>query len=92
MSSSASRLPELAIERGAPIFNDGNPAGCAVIDEVAITAIVDLAPDAIGLDALDRLRLALAEGQSESDTAKRAWVYRRAIDRAYETINRRTLD
>ena len=79
-----SGLLELAIERGVPIFNDGKPEACAAIYEVAITAIIDLAPEAVGNEAVERLRLALAEGQSEKDATKQAWIFRRAMDRVYE--------
>jgi len=77
-------LLELAIERGVPIFNDGKPEACAAIYEVTITALIDLASDAVGNDAVERLRLALAEGQSEKDATKKAWIFRRAMDRVYQ--------
>ena len=83
-ASSVSGLVELAIERGAPIFNDGEPEACAAIYEVTITAILDLAAQAVGNDAVERLRLALAEGQSEKDATKKAWIFRRAMDRVYQ--------
>lgn len=78
-------LVELAIERGVPLFNGGNPEACAAIYEVTIVALVDLAPDALGDDGVERLRLALAEGEAESDPSKRAWLYRKAMDRAYDS-------
>jgi transforming growth factor-beta-induced protein len=79
-------LMELAIERGVPLFNDGNPEACAAIYEVAISAMVDLASGALGADSIDRLRLSLAEGQAERDPSKRAWIFRRAMDRAYQDV------
>jgi len=84
-----SRLVELAIERGVPIFNDAKPEACAAIYEVTITALIDLASDTVGNDALERLRLALAEGQSEKDATKRAWIFRRAMDRVYQYASSR---
>jgi len=86
-----SGIVELAIERGAPIFNDGRPEACAAIYEVAITALIDLAPETVGNDAVQRLRLALAEGQSEKDGTKKAWIFRRAMDRVYEDASTQTL-
>lgn len=82
-ASSVARIVELAIERGAPIFNDGNPGACAAIYEVTIAAIIDLASDALGNDALERLRLSLAEGTAERDATRRAWIFRQTLDRAY---------
>ncbi len=81
-------LVELAIERGAPLFNDGNPDACAAIYEVTITAIIDLASDALDDDGVDRLRLALAEGQAEKDPARSAWIFRQALDRIYRDARR----
>lgn len=81
-------LVELAIERGAPLFNGGKPDACAAIYEVTITALIDLAPDALGNDAVERLRLALAEGQAEKDATERAWIFRRALDRLYQDAGR----
>lgn len=86
-----SGLVELAIERGVPFFNDGKPEACAAIYEVTIIALIDLASDAVGNDGLERLRLALAEGQSENDGAKKAWIFRRAMDRVYENASTETL-
>ncbi len=84
----ASGLVELAIERGVPIFNDGKPEACAAIYEVTIAAIIDLASEAIGNDAVERLRLALTEGQAEKDATKRSWIFRRAMDRVYQDTRR----
>jgi uncharacterized surface protein with fasciclin (FAS1) repeats len=88
---SVSSLVELAIERGVPIFNDGNPAACAAIYEVTLSAIIDLASDVVGNDAVESLRLAFAQGQAEKDASKRAWIFRRAMDRVYEEATRRSL-
>lgn len=82
-AESIAGLVELAIERGAPIFNGGSPDACAAIYEVTITAIIDLASDALDNDAVDRLRLALAEGQAEKDATRSAWIFRQALDRLY---------
>jgi hypothetical protein len=87
---SVSSLVELATERGAPMFNDGNPAACAAIYEVTVSAIIDLASDVVGNDAVESMRLALAEGQVEKDPSKRAWIFRRAMDRVYEEATRRS--
>lgn len=87
-ASSVAELVERAIERGAPIFNDGDPDACAAIYEVTIAAIVDLAGDAVGRDALERLRLAMAQGMAERDATRRAWLFREALDRTYQDARR----
>ncbi len=83
-------LVELAIERGVPIFNDGKPEACAAIYEVTLIALVDLAREPVGNDGVERLRLALAEGEAEKDAGKRAWIFRRAMDRVYQDAKLRS--
>lgn len=87
-ASGVAGLVELAIERGVLLFNDGKPEACAAIYEVTVAAIIDLASEAVGNDAVERLRLALAEGQVEKDATKRAWIFRRAMDRVYQDARR----
>lgn len=81
-------LVELAIARGVPLFNGGNPDACAAIYEVTINATIELASDALENDAVERLRLALAEGQAEKAASKRAWIFRQALDRLYRDTRR----
>ncbi len=81
-------LVELAIERGVPLFNNGNPEACAAVYEVTIAAIVDLASGAIVDDGSTRLRVALAEGRAQKDAAERAWIFRHAMDRVLQDAAR----
>ncbi|MEM7165420.1 MAG: CIA30 family protein [Planctomycetota bacterium] len=70
----------LAIERGAPIFNDGNPAACAAIYEVAVQAVLALRD---GISETDRVTLefALNEARGIDDATSQAWTLRRAMDK-----------
>ena len=67
----------LAIDRGVPMFNGGDPAGCAAVYEVALVSVVRLQPE--GFDA-SRLARGLAEGRAAADAEARAWAYRLAMD------------
>ncbi|MGP1272234.1 MAG: fasciclin domain-containing protein [Phycisphaerales bacterium] len=69
----------LAIERGAPLFNDHQPAACAAVYEVAIASALALEG---GLDGMERARLgeALDRGRRTRDAGDRAWIFRRAMD------------
>ncbi|MEO1534265.1 MAG: fasciclin domain-containing protein [Planctomycetota bacterium] len=75
----ATRVLTLAIERGVPLFNDGQTAACAAIYEVAIASVLALEG---GLDQSQRntLQAALNNGRSERNAAERAWVFRRGMD------------
>ncbi len=74
---------ELAIERGAPMFNAGDVAACAAIYEVAITSILELGGGSIPALTREVLADAIAEARREADASERAWIFRRAMDKAY---------
>lgn len=80
MSAASSDLITLAIERGVPLFNDGNPAACAAVYEVTIAALLERST----LTATSRstLNMALSTGRAQSDATERAWIFRRALDQA----------
>jgi hypothetical protein len=88
-SAEAVRLTELAINRGAPLFNDGQPAACAAIYEVTIEALVALGADDLGSSIVERLEKGLADAKSDSSPSARAWTLRRALDDAYGHLARR---
>lgn len=73
-------LLEIAVSRGAPLYNDGNIDACAEIYATALDA-VSLAGD-FGLDEQGRANLAsrLKEIAGEPTSRDRAWAYRRIID------------
>ena len=87
--TSAVRLYELAIARGVPEFNAGDPAACAAIYEVAIAAMLGLGRDELGPAAVLRLELAQSEAARLHSAADRAWAYRRALDAVYEALQGR---
>ncbi len=78
----AAAILELAIERGVPRFNAGDTASCAALYELAIASVVLLGEDAVSADAKADLSKALEQGASHEDASERAWIYRRAMDRA----------
>jgi monofunctional biosynthetic peptidoglycan transglycosylase len=82
----AASILELAIERGVPRFNAGDPSSCAALYEVAIASVVLLGDDAVGADTKADLAKALEQGSSSQDAAERAWTYRRAMDRVLERV------
>jgi len=72
-------LISLAVERGAPLFNDGQPAACAAIYEITANALLQLPDDEIPSSARKTLAKALAEARDQS-AEKRAWTLRHALD------------
>jgi monofunctional biosynthetic peptidoglycan transglycosylase len=70
----------LAIEQGAPLYNNGQPERCADVYMTAVQSALMLGAD--GLSENDRVRLAQAirEASRESDPSTRAWLLRYAMD------------
>jgi uncharacterized surface protein with fasciclin (FAS1) repeats len=82
----AAAILELAIERGVPRFNAGDVSSCAALYELAIAAVVLLGEDAISPSAKAVLTEALEHGAAGQEPSERAWTYRRAMDRALESM------
>jgi predicted oxidoreductase len=80
-----SRLIELAIERGVPVFNAGDVAGCAAIYEITIEALRSME------SVPDKSRVILAKAiktaRAETSARKRAWILREAIDGTWTNLN-----
>ncbi len=86
--AAAARLIELAIRRGVPLFNDGNPAACAAVYEVTATGLLEQPGDVIGKGSRAALTAALATVADEDDPKENAWTLRRALDTVYADLKR----
>ena len=90
-SAGAARdLIRLAISRGVPLFNAGNPEACAAVYEVASRSLLD------GYALPQRARRSLERGLRDSsrthDQADRAWALREGLDDALNQIARQMSD
>ncbi|MBO6513558.1 MAG: CIA30 family protein [Phycisphaerales bacterium] len=83
LEKEAIRLYDLAVERGVPLFNDGQQQACAFVYEVAIESMIALGADNLDSTGIQILEMGLAEAESEHNWTERAWIYRRAMDAAY---------
>lgn len=72
-------LIELAIERGVPLFNNGQPEACAAIYEITCEALRTMA----GVSDKSRKDLgrALAKMRRAITHSRKAWILRYALDR-----------
>lgn len=93
LSSAAAMMQvlELAIERGVPLFNEGDEAACAAVYEVAITSIVSRPAD-LDSATLQQLRKALATVEGSRDASANAWTLRRAMDRTLVVLSRQSAE
>ena len=76
---------ERAIERGVPVFNNGDFDGCATIYEVTVEALRTMknAPKA----SRKILAQSLAAARTEKSARERAWILRKAVDKSWASIN-----
>ncbi len=68
-----------AVDRGAPLFNDGNPEACAAVYRTSVEAVLAFASDDLGPELSNEFARALdaAEGQTATEAA---WTLRFAMD------------
>ena len=76
----------LAIDRGVPLYNNGQRAACAAVYEMACRAVVDLGGDEVPESTRALLTAALAEALRSDDAGTRAWTLRLAMDESLATL------
>jgi hypothetical protein len=83
-SPSATRLIELAIERGVPLFNKGDTAACAALYELACESL--LIADGVSGQSRKEIADSLQAARAESSPRRQAWILRGGIDRAWTRL------
>ena len=86
--ASADSVIRLAIQRGVPLFNDGNPGACAAIYEVAVTSLLNGGYD-LPSAARTALETSLRNAAREDDDRGRAWALRYGLDDARQALHER---
>ena len=80
-------LIELAISRGVPIFNQGNPDACAAIYEITCRSLLE------SIVVPESARTALLEALNKSilttSGTRKAWILRYALDEVLELLPER---
>jgi uncharacterized surface protein with fasciclin (FAS1) repeats len=78
---SAQSVIELAIDRGVPLFNDGNVAACAAVYEVALDSLLQGHTKALTNTDREAIRMALEKARAKGkDYRTNAWTFRHALD------------
>ena len=80
---------ELAIERGVPLYNAGQPEACAAIYEVAVKSLLGGHSEALDDANRSRLRKALADIRNDHRASRQAWMLRYALDEVYGSLRDR---
>lgn len=86
INAAAAGLIEKAINRGAPLFNDGQITACASIYELTVESLVQMGRGNLNPDVIQRLEQGLADAATQRRVADRAWTLRRAMDDAYDRL------
>lgn len=89
-ATSAGDLIALAVERGVPLYNDGQPGATVAVYEVAARAVLTLG-EAVPATARTALERGLRDAERERDLDERAWVLRRALDAAARALDGRRM-
>jgi len=86
---SAREVIELAIKRGVPLFNAGQPSACAAIYEVAVDSLLKSHTKALDEEDRSVLQDALRKVRSGGeDSRQKAWTLRRALDAVYKSLEK----
>ena len=85
-ATSPADLIEMAIRRGAPMYNHGNAAACTAIYEMTANALVNL-DSQIPAEARWELARALDKMSETHSAEEQAWIMRRGLDRAYVALH-----
>jgi uncharacterized surface protein with fasciclin (FAS1) repeats len=84
----AREVIELAIRRGVPLFNAGQPSACAAIYEVTVDSLLKSHTKALSDEDRSVLQDALRKVRSGGeDSRQKAWTLRRALDSVYESLD-----
>ncbi len=83
-------LIRTAINRGAPLYNQGNAAACASIYEVTAKALLAFEAE-LPASAQRPLRRALQRMRHTHDHDRRAWIMREGLDEAYAALSNRRM-
>lgn len=75
---------ELAIAKGVPAFNNGNPSACAAIYEIACHALIAMSQ--ISDTSRNTLSRALQEVEDLGNETEKAWILRYALDDTLEQL------
>ncbi len=78
---------QLAIQRGVPLFNAGQPGACAAIYEVAVESLLKSSVDALTDKDRSTLSKALRDMRQDQDPGEQAWTLRRALDNVYRSLS-----
>jgi uncharacterized surface protein with fasciclin (FAS1) repeats len=88
-SARARALVDLAIQRGAPLFNAGQPQATSALYELAARAV--LALDGVPTEVVRPLERGLRDAERVTGADERAWTLRESLDAAGRALDTRVV-
>jgi len=85
-SKSPAELIESAIDRGVPIFNQGDHQGCADIYRDCLQELIST--NKVSGEFLGAMQTLVAASRMVKDNTKRAWMLRNGLDHLYQALGR----
>jgi uncharacterized surface protein with fasciclin (FAS1) repeats len=82
----AMELIEMAISKGAPLYNNHRPAACTAVYEMAAESLVRM-DGALEDSDRDTLRAAMDRVDETHDERRQAWIMRDALDAVYASMS-----
>ncbi len=74
---------EMAINKGAPLYNHGQKAACADLYEVTAASLLTM-DDSLGKRQRRALEVAMRDARNTHSDSQRAWIMRDALDAVYD--------
>jgi NADH dehydrogenase [ubiquinone] 1 alpha subcomplex assembly factor 1 len=84
LDSTPEAIINLAISRGVPLFNSGNPEACAAIYEIACLALLER--NALSQSTKTRISQSLMDASQAQSFTRQAWILRYALDDALREL------
>ncbi|MAJ47274.1 MAG: hypothetical protein CBC35_08505 [Planctomycetes bacterium TMED75] len=73
-------LMTMTIDRGVPLYNNGDPGACCAVYATALDAVTLSSGWGLTPNQIENIRGALQNANNMQDDGSRAWAYRRIID------------
>lgn len=82
----ARRMIQVAISRGAPMYNSGHVGQCASVYMTAVSDLLTHSGNSMPSSTRHALQTALTSAQHTTCSSTQAWTLRRAMDQAYNSM------
>ena len=83
------QIAQMAIQKGVPLFNHGNPEACAAIYEEAVRTIAAMPGCGIDCGTRKMMQVAMAKASQSHCASTKSWALRHALDAYSKSVAQR---